>query len=136
MAITEGFGASITMSSGFFASITDISIDGFERMSFDKTANSNLSSTSGYREHYVSALKSMGTLTVTIWHNPSATIPLTSAAETVTVTWPVSPGQTTAGSIAGTGFLTKYSIKGAMEGLIEATATVQWSGAPTFVAGS
>jgi hypothetical protein len=136
LATTEGYGASVTFSSGFFASITDISFDGFERMTFDKTANSNLSSSSGYREFYVSALKQIGQMTVTIWHNPSATVPLTSAAETVTVTWPVSPGQTTAGSIAGTGFLTRYAIKGPLEGLIEATATIQFSGAPTYVLGS
>src|SRR4051794_39873090 len=116
----EGFGVIVAFQSGFFAEITDVQLDGFERKTFDKTSNKNVATTSGWMEFYFSKMKDPGGLTIEILHNPNVAIPINADPETITVTIPVVPGGSTSGTIACTGGMTKYTFKAPKEGLIAA----------------
>ena len=133
-----GFGSSITFQSGFFANVTDISLSGITRESVDVT---NFASTNGWKEYMPSLMQDMGELEVELIHNTSTDPPSRDggdsvAAETVTVTFQTGSGESSGGSIACSGFMTSYDISVPGEDKVTATATLKFSGEPTFTDGS
>lgn len=80
-----GFGTTITFSTGFFAEITNVDWDGFERANID---TSHMLTTEGWMTFTPSDLKDPGQMTVQLYYNPQTALPITSAAETVTLTYP------------------------------------------------
>jgi len=134
-----GFGTTITFQSGFFANVTDISFSGITRESVDVT---NFASSNGWKEYMPSLMQDMGELEVELIHDTGTTPPYRDgsndsiAAETVTVTFQTGSGETTGGSIACSGFMTSYDISVPGEDKVTATATLKFSGEPTFTAGS
>jgi hypothetical protein len=97
-----GNGATITLATtGGTYAITNIAIS---EITVDFQDTSTLSS-ADFEEKLANALKTNPEVTVDfIWDTSSTTIPDPgSAAETVTVTWPLRAGETTAANLAGTG---------------------------------
>lgn len=128
-----GYGTTITFSSGFCAQIKSVSWDGMERQELDTT---HMTSTSGYMTFIPSDLKNVGELSVELLFNPSTSPPITSAAETVTVTFPIPSGGSTAATWACSGFAKSFSQVIPHDDLMTQTIVIKFSGVPTFTAGT
>lgn len=130
MGVDTGMGASVAFgTTGFTANWKSINGQ-TQREIIDKT---HLGSTSA-REAIQAKMKNPGTLEMEIQLDPGMTtaIPMTTTAETVTVTFPLMSGQTTAASLSSSGFVTGY--KAHVEGgqMMTANLTVQLTGKPTW----
>lgn len=67
-----------------------------------------------------------GELTLEVQYNQEASIPITGAAETITITWPG------AGAWTVSGFCTSADVSAGLEELMTATLTFKLTGAITF----
>jgi hypothetical protein len=83
-----------------------------------------------------SDLKNPGEVTVDLLFNPNTSPPITSAAETVTITYPVQPGGSTSATWACSGYLKKFKPKAPINDKMTAVATIKWTGTPTITPGS
>ena len=113
-----GHGAAITFDSGFFATITAINWSGITRAAVDTTSFS----TSGGKTKIPSDTYDPGTLSVTMHHDPAGNLPISQAAESLTLTF---PGNET---MVASGFLSGYSVTLADEEVTEAEAEITFSG--------
>lgn len=129
----QGFGLSITFSSGFLALIKSISWSGQNRESLDTT---NMSTTDGKMTFLPSDLKDAGEISVDLLFDPDMAPPIASAAETVTVTFPIPAGGSTAATWAASGFLTSFELTAPHDDLMTATATIKLTGGITITAGT
>lgn len=129
----QGFGASISFATGFFAQITGVDWSGITRAALNTT---HMGTTNGRMTYLASDLIDSGQLEVTIWFNPSTTPPYASAAETCTLTMPIPTGQTVAATWACSAFMTDYKFSMPHDNLMSATATLKFSGTITITAGS
>lgn len=118
----SGFGVTITFASGFMAEITNVSWDGIAR---DPLETSHSTTTDGWRTFIPSDLKDPGTLEVTLRFDPTDAPPISSAGETVTV---AIPGK----SWSCSGFLTNFSATIPYDEIMEATASLKFTGTPNF----
>lgn len=132
LAPQQGHGTAITFSSGFMAWITDVSASGMRREALETTNNS----TTGARTFIPEKLVNYGEYRVSLLLKTSADPPIEGAAETITITWPMETGGTTAPTWVGTGFMTAYEVAASMNGIMTATATIKITGTITFTAGS
>jgi hypothetical protein len=128
-----GFGSSITFSSGFFAEITDVKIGGLSREAVDVT---NFGSTGGYKEFIPSTLIDSGELEVELIYDTDATPPITGAAETITVTFPLKGAEITAAKIECSGFLTDSEESVPMDDKMSMSCTVKFTGQRTYTPGA
>ena len=128
----QGHGASISFSSGFFAWITNISLTGIRRESLETT---NMATT-GARTFRGEILENYGEMRVSLQFNAATSIPIDSAAETITITWPIQDGGTVAPTWALSGFMTGFEVTADMNSIMTATATIKFSGTITITAGS
>jgi hypothetical protein len=128
----QGQGVAITFASGFMAWITDVSVTGISRAPLETTN----SATTVSRTFIPEKLVNYGELRVSLQLKTSADPPIEGAAETVTITWPMETGGTTAPTWSGTGFMTGYEATGSINGIMTATATLKITGTLTFTAGS
>lgn len=77
-----------------------------------------------------------------LWNQSFSTFPpITGAAESITITYPLKTGETTGATLAGTGFLTRSAgpdVEINATGVMQGEATVKWNGktGPTYTAGS
>jgi len=126
----EGFGTTISFSSGFLAEVQSVSLSGYERNAIETT---HMTSTNGWRTFQPSDLKDPGTLSLDISFRPNDNIPITGAAETVTVTFPVPSGGSTGATLACSGFLTKFDFTDPMDERMTATCELKLTAAPTWV---
>jgi len=62
--------------------------------------------------------------------------PITSVAETITISFPLYSGAAAKATAAGSGFVSTYSLAEPHEDLQTGTFTIKWSGAVTFTAAS
>lgn len=115
-------GATITFSSSFLARILNIDWSGISRDALETTTTA----TTGGRTFIPSDTYDPGQLTVEIQFDTDASPPITSTAETVTVTWPDLETWSAAG------FLQDFSISAANEQVMTATAVVKFTGSITF----
>jgi hypothetical protein len=131
-----GFGVSITFSSGFCAFITNVDWDGISRTIID-TSNNSLT-TPFWRTFIPGKLVDPGSISVELLLDPNndATVPITAAAASVTVTFPKFTGFTTAPTWAASGFMSDFKLGAPMDGVMTATANIKFSGAITVTTGS
>lgn len=129
----EGFGTTITFQSGFCAEILDVSWDGIERNAID---TSHMTTVDGWMTFLLSDLKDPGELTVELQFDPDESPPITAAAETVTVTFPIPAGGSVAATWACSGGLTSMGIAVPHNDKMTASCKLKFSGAPTFTPGS
>ena len=106
----------------------------------DALESSHLATTN-YKTFVPSDLKDGGTITGTFfWDQSFSTFPSTGTAETVTVTFPLKSGESTAATFAATGFISDIKRPTVVNGdLMMGELTVQLDGVttePTFTAGS
>lgn len=119
---TLGHGTTITFSTGFLGTITNLQWTGIERTA---VANSHFGTTGG-RSFEPADLVDPGELVVEIQHQTTVTPPIGSAAETVTITWPDTETH------AASGFMTGYEINAVDEEVVTATARIKLTGAITW----
>ena len=129
----EGFGTTITFQTGFFAEIMSVGWDGLERGDIE---TSHMTTSSGWRTFQPSDLKNPGELTVEISFDPDEAPPITAAAETVTVTFPIPTGGNTAATWACSGYMKSMSNAVPFDGKMTATCVIKFSGVPTFTPGT
>jgi len=103
-------GVTITFSTGFFAELTNLSWTGINRTA---VATSH-SGTTGGMTFRPSDLYNAGTLEIQghFDHDKLLITPMTGSAETVTVTFPLDTGETTASTWVASGFLVDFSFSG------------------------
>lgn len=129
----EGFGTTVTFSSGFCAQITSVDGPQFKRKDID---TSHMLTTNGWMTFQPSDLKNPGQLKVSLLFDPDRTPPIGSAAETVTVTFPIPAGKTTPATWACSGFLIDFNFTDPHDDKMTAEATIKWSGQPTYTVSS
>ena len=137
MALT-GNGTTIAFgTSGFTANIYSIGGSTQTREALETT----YLGTSGFKEFIPDSLVDGGETEIEFEWNPSFSTfpPISAAAETITITFPLASGQITNATLAGTGFLTAATSGTATNGeIMRGTATIKWDGntGPTYTAGS
>lgn len=134
MAISDiGTGTTITFgTSGFSAYLA--SIDG-PSMHRDAVETTHMA-TSINKTFMPGDLVDRGEINITVHFDPSLTPPIASAAESVTIRWPLPSGLTNAATWVGSAFMTDYTPGAEIEGLMTASATLKISGAVTITAAS
>lgn len=134
MAALPVFGTTITFNSSYFsAKITAVNLDGYSREALDTT---HTTSTNGWETNFLSKIQKVGEAKVTILYDPDTSPPLTSAAETITITFPIPTGKTNGATFACSGGMTDFSFKGELKGLYMADCTLTFSGEPTWTPSS
>jgi hypothetical protein len=129
----QGYSTTITFSTGFCAEVLSVTWDGLERAAIDTT---HMTSSSGWMTAIPSDLKNPGQLTVELLANPSTSPPISSSAETITVTFPIPSGGVSAASWACSGFMISYTLNDPHDDRMTATAVIKFTGLPTFTAGA
>jgi len=132
MPIDVSNGATITFgTSSWTGAIQSMDISGFERAVKDRT----VLSTTGFRQKAPGDLVDAGSVSVRFYFDPDEPPPITAAVETVTITFPVPTGSSNGATLAGTAFISAYSVS-VPEADEDMTAelTVTWTGAtgPTW----
>jgi len=125
----SGFGVTITFATSFCAAITNVEWSGMSRKAIDTTHSGT---SGGARTFIPSDIEDYGELKVDLLFNPNDAPPITGAAETVTVTFPIPAGGNTAGTWAASGFLTDFQCGIPIDDVMTATATIKFSGVVTF----
>lgn len=138
MAATDvdlGFGTTITFATGFLAKITGVSWGGIAR---EPKETSHMGTTNGWRTFIPSDLKDPGELTVELQFDKNAATKtnLDGDPETITVTFPIPAGGTTAATWACEGFLTSFELSDPMDDVMTASAGIKFTGEPTFTDGT
>jgi hypothetical protein len=130
---TLGFGSSITFSSGFCAAITDVKIGGLSREAVDVTS---FASAGGYKEFIPSSLIDAGSLDVELNYDNDVAPPIAGAVETITVTFPLKTGESTAANISCSGFMTDSEESVPMDDKLSQSITIKFTGARTYTPGA
>ncbi len=121
----DGSGATLVMaSSGWTGRITGISRSGMERPSI-KTTHLG---TSGADTFIPADNHDEGSLELDIQYDPDVPPPLTSAAETVTLTYAIPAGQSNGATDIGSAFITDEQRTIAIGELMQGTFTLKWAG--------
>ncbi len=128
----------VTGSTGWVPAI--LSIGAFNRTR-ERLEDTVLSTTGGKKTYQPDDLSDFDEVSIEYFYDPSAAAfaPITAVANTGTITLPLITGDATAGTVAGTGFLTGDGHPELVNGsLMRATATWTWDGktGPTFTAGA
>lgn len=122
--------------SAFTAELKDVNL-GFSREMHDVTHQGSAQPSSiqvGGREFLPADFADAGEVAVDFHYNPSDIPPINLAAELITLTWPKAATDTTAATIAGTGFMTDFTPTGLLDQVMTASATLKWSGVVSIVA--
>lgn len=114
--------------SGFSAELLSANIPSASRGSIDTTH----AGTTAARTFAPTDLIDWGDLEIELNFDPDEEPPLSGAAETITITWPLPAGGSTAATLAGSGFMTGFSISGTLEEKMTASATIKWTGDLTW----
>ena len=130
--ITLTFGTS-----GFTAELTSVSWSGISRVSLDTSHMGTAAPGSGKFGNMTfkpGDLSDPGELQVEFFFNPDTEPPIDQPAETITVTFPLVTGDTTAAKWAASGFITSYEMTGELENMMTGSMTVKFSGNVTQTA--
>ena len=132
--IDTGTGTTITFGTSDYAvKITEIGFDGIEKPTLDST---NLETT-GSRTKVLGDLTDSGTLSASIFFDPSVN-PIGThfgSSQTITVTFPIQDsGNSTGSKLAGTGAITSLSFSSSTDELMVGNAPITWLGALTYTA--
>lgn len=128
--MASNIGTAVSVSDGTWTGIVNSLSVSLSRTSIDTTH----AGTTTARTFLVGDLYDPGELTMDLHFDSDVEPPITSAAATWTVTFPVpaTGGNTTAGTFACSGFMTDFELTVPTEDLQTATATVKLSGAYTW----
>lgn len=121
-----GHGTTVTFDSGFLAEVLSLTWSGIERA---PVPNSTFATTGG-KTFQPADTYDPGELVMEILHDATDTPPILSAAETVTLAWPVTPTR----SDSFSGFMTGYEIVAQDEEKVRGTARIKASGSVTWAA--
>jgi len=131
-----GNGATITFgTSGFTASYQRISGSTITRESLETTHLG----TTDYMTFQPADLADGGDFSCEFFWNQSASTfpPITGAAETITVTYPMKSGESTAATVSASGFLVSSKAGDLENGaLMSGEFSIRWSDQPVYTAGS
>ena len=75
-----------------------------------------------------------GSINIELHFDPDQEPPIDQVSETITITFPLAAGDSTAAKWAATGYMTDFSFGAQMEDKMTATATIKWSGNITLTA--
>jgi len=129
-------GMTISFDSGFFANILSFSIDGISREAIETTHFGTAAPSAGNygnKTYIPSDFSDAGSMTVEMQYDPDLDPPVDSAAETLTIEWPLADsGESTNTDWQVSAFMTDFAITGELEGLILATATIKFAGEVTI----
>lgn len=130
MPVTDiGTGATVAfLTSSFSANIMSIDGPGIERPAIDTT---HLGTTTA-RTHMPGDLYDVGPFDLEIQFDPNLNPPISSAAETIRITWPLAAGQSVAAKWEFSGFITAYKGGAKLEELMTGSMTIKGSGAITM----
>lgn len=129
----EGFSTTITFSSGFCAEVQSVALNGYARNAIETT---HMTTPQGWRTFQPSDLKDPGTLAIEMSFRPNDTPPLTSTAETITVTFPIPAGGSTGATLACSGFMTTFEFADPMDERMTASTELKFTGPPTWTDGT
>ena len=129
-----GTGTTIVFgTSGFTAEV--LSLDGAD-ISREAIEVTHMGST-GYKEFNPSDLVDAGSIEMEIGFDPDDQPPISAAAETITITFPVPPGGITGATFTFTGFVSEWAWSSPLEENMTASITIKVDGkgtAPAWVA--
>ena len=133
-------GATLTGgTSGWTAQFTGIIPGGFTRESIE-TSHLALAAPSagtfGNRTFIPGDLSDPGQIEIEGSYNPDDIPPIDAVAETWTIQYEASGGDSSGASLAGSGFMTDFNPTGAIEEKLGFTATIKFSGPITRTAGA
>ena len=130
MAKDIGTGAGIVFaSSGWSGQFTAIRRSGESR---PEVKTSDLSTTTA--DTFIPGdLVNRGSLECDIQYDPDEPPPITSSAETVTLTFPVPAGLSNGATLAGSAFITAHDLDIPLDDLMTGSITIKWAGDVTFV---
>lgn len=128
-------GTTISFEDGTLAKLLSISGLGASRAAIDM---SNASSPSGWKEYIQSCLQELKQFTATVvcLTNEDWTELIAADPSTLTITWPIEDGYTTAATVAFSAFVTDVDIGGELEGRVTKTVQIRPTGVPTFTPGT
>lgn len=123
-----GTGTTITFgTSSFTAEVMSLAGNDITREDIDVT---HMGSTN-YREFIPSDLADGGTIEMEINFDPDDQPPITGAAETITITFPLPSGQSTPADLEFTGYVNSWSWNAPLEENMTATITIKVDGVTT-----
>ena len=129
-------GASVTFgTSGFDADITAINWSGINRPAVDVThlgVTDPGANNFGNMLFLPSKIADPGELELTINFDPDDDPPMHAEAETITLNFAQITGDTSPADWEGSGFVTGFSFNGAIQGKLEGTITIKFTGAITM----
>jgi hypothetical protein len=128
----DGHGVAITFgTSGFSATIIDSpEFDEFVREALETTHHGI---TDGFKTFMPGDLVDPGGWRFTIQSDPDEQPPYSGAVETITITYALPSGQSTAGTFACSGFITNWKPPSTPTGgIMTEDITIKFTGAPTF----
>ena len=114
--------------SAFSAELLSIGLPSIARGMIDTTHMG----TTVARTHQPVDLIEWGELEIEFNFDPNNEPPIDGAAETITITFPIPSGGASGATIAGSGFMTAFSVTAPLEDKMTATATIKWSGDLTW----
>lgn len=121
-----GTGTTIAFgTSGFSAQILGVDADGIERA----VINTSHMSTTGSHTKMPGDLKDEGEVVLDFAFDPNSHPPITAAAETITITFPIPSGMTNGATLQGSGFISKWKWGSRLEEKMTGSATITWAGA-------
>lgn len=133
----QGFGISVTFSTGFLAYIKEAEFSKFARKWIDSTNNATaVTSGSVYETGYPSKLVSPGELDVTILSDPTKAIPIGGALESITLTYPIPVGGSSAKTFVCSGCMLEYGDSFPIGDNVHGKAKLKFTGPPTVTLGT
>lgn len=114
--------------SSWAGKVTSISRSGVAR---ESRQTSHLG-TSTWHTHVIGKLTEPGTCEIDVLYSPNDPPPSATAAETITITFPLGTGESGAATEVFSGAVIGFDWTGAMEELYTGTITVKVLGAPTY----
>lgn len=117
--------------SGFTSEIMSFTWSGIAREPIDTSHLGTAAASSnefGNRTFIPGRLIDPGEATLERHFDPDQDIPIGAVAETITITFPLVTGDTTAANWAGSGFATAFDVTGPLDEKMTATMTVKFSG--------
>ena len=128
MAMDVGTGCTVVFgTSGFTADIMSLNGSDITREDIDVT---HMGST-GYKEFQPSDLVDGGTVEMEIGFDPDEQPPISGAAETITITFPVPSGGASGATFVFVGYVNSWTWTAPMEEVMTATITIKVAGTGT-----
>lgn len=110
--------------SGFSAEITGVNGNAISRESF-KT--SHMGTTGGHTKRF-GDLVDPGVIDLEFQFDPDEQPPITADPEQITITFPIPSGSSNGATLVGTGGIKEWSWGAELEGLMTASAQIEWTG--------